>query len=162
MLVCLDTSLLILTQQSKPTPGQEKLFEAAKAYERWLDEADCGVLIPTPVVSEFLCSRDAKTRRRTLTSLQRVADLSEFDLRAAELAARLRLNYHEKHGLPKGLDRQVLTVDMMIAAIAIVNRASHIITHDTGDFQQITADFEGFDIRIRGVDEGPPGQGKLL
>lgn len=162
MLVCVDTSLLILAQQSKPNPGQEKLFQAAKSYEAWLDETDCGVLIPTPVVSEFLSSRDAEIRRRVLTSLQSFANLADFDLRAAELAAGLRLRYAQSHGLPRGLDRQVLTVDMMIAAIAMVNRASHIITHDTNDFERIIEGFEGFNIAIRGVEDGPPGQSHLF
>ena len=162
MLVCVDTSLLILTQQSKPTPGQEALFEAATAYETWLGETDCGVLIPTPVVSEFLSSRDAKIRRRILSSLQSFADLGNFDLRAAELAGQLRLHYAEQHGLPSGLERQVLTVDMMIAAIALVNRASHIITHDTDDFERIVAGIEDVNISVRGVADGPPGQGHLF
>jgi hypothetical protein len=51
---------------------------------------------------------------------------------------------------------------MMIAAIAMVNRASHIITHDLNDFEQIVSGFEGFDIQVRGVAEGPPGQGHLF
>lgn len=162
MLVCLDTSLLVITQQEQANPGQEKLYQSAQAYEKWLDETDCGVLIPTPVISEFLSSRDAKIRRGVLTSLQIFADVAEFDLRAAELAARLRCAYYEEHGLPKGLDRQVLTVDMMIAAIAMVNRASHIITHDTDDFEKIVALVDTFHVTVRGVAAGPPGQGKLL
>ena len=162
MLVCVDTSLLILTQQSAPKSGQKTLFEAARAYETWLSETDCGVLIPTPVVSEFLSSRDAKIRRQVLKSLQTFADVADFDLRAAELAARLRLRYAEKHGLPRGLDRQVLTVDMMITAIALVNRASHIITHDKADFERIVTGLDDFKISIRGVKEGPPGQGSLF
>lgn len=163
MLICLDTSLLILTQQQNPSPGHKNLFEAARAYEEWLAETDWGVLIPTPVISEFLTSRDAKTRREVLTTLQTFAQIAELDLRAAEFAARLRFTYYEKYGLPKNKNnRQVLTVDMMIAAIAMVNRASIIITHDIDDFERIVDGFEDFNISIRGVAEGPPGQGKLL
>ena len=77
------------------------------------------------------------------------------------LAARLRFHYAQKYGLPKGLDRQVLTVDMMIAATALVNHASHIITHDTDDFQRIVSSVDELNIAIRSVKEGPPGQGNL-
>ena len=48
---------------------------------------------------------------------------------------------------------------MMIAAIAIVNRASLIVTNDTSDFEQIT---ENHDVSIRDVEEGPPGQSELF
>lgn len=161
MLVCLDTSLLILTQQTRPSPGQEDLYKQAQAYEEWLSEGDAGILIPTPVIAEYLCSRDASERRQVIASLQRYADIGDFDLRAAELAARIRLSYQEKFGLPKGWARQGLSIDMMIAAIAIVNRASHIVTHDIEDFEKILSVVE-FKVHIRGVLQGPPGQGKLL
>lgn len=95
MLVCVDTSLLILTQQRKPAPGKDELFQAAKAYEKWLSETDFGVLIPTPVISEFLSSRDAKVRRRVLKSLQTFADVADFDLRAGEQRMAYRYARHQ-------------------------------------------------------------------
>ena len=162
MLVCLDTSLLILTQLDSPPPNQEKLFAAAKAYQSWLPETDWGILLPTPVIAEFLSSRDAAVRHKVLRDLQAYTHVADFDLRAAELAARLRLRYAEEYGLPKGADRQVLTVDMMIAAIAMVNRASHMITHDRRDFERIISLLDDFDIAVRSIDDGPPGQGSLF
>lgn len=46
----------------------------------------------------------------------------------------------------------------MIAAIAITNRATHIVTHDIDDFRKLTVDH---DVEIRAIKPGPPGQQEL-
>lgn len=162
MLAALYTSLLIYIQQDSPPPGQEKLHEAAQSYARWFRDTEWNILIPTPVIAEFLSSRDRTKRQKVLKAFQDFADIQPFDLRASDLAGQIRLDYIDEHGLPDRGDprRHMVTVDMMIAAVAIVNRASLIVTHDVDDFEEITADFER--IEVRDVLEPPPGQGKLF
>lgn len=104
--------------------------------------------------------KDRKRRQQILKTYQDFADIHPFELRASELAGRIRLDYHLDEGLPEkdSDERQTLTVDMMIAAVAIVNGASHIITDDVDDFEAITADY---DIEVFSIAEPPPGQGDL-
>ena len=66
MLVCLDSSLLIYIKQQQAPEGHEDLFRAADAYETWLEQTDCGILLPTPVVSEILGHNDPKRDARFL------------------------------------------------------------------------------------------------
>jgi len=47
---------------------------------------------------------------------------------------------------------------MMIAAVAVVNRASYIVTDDISDFEKITTDY---DVNVCGIEPGPPGQHEL-
>ncbi|MFB6352389.1 MAG: type II toxin-antitoxin system VapC family toxin [Bradymonadaceae bacterium] len=155
--MCVDTTLLIFTQQTEPPDGQQEVWEAAQAYEKWIRESAFGVLVPTPVVSEFLTG-DVGEANSVMTTLREFADITPFDLRAAELAGELRRSYWQRIGLPGGREGQQLTVDMMIAATAIVNGSKYIVTHDTSDFDKITADF---DVEVRGIEPGPPGQQKL-
>ncbi|MFB6262274.1 MAG: type II toxin-antitoxin system VapC family toxin, partial [Bradymonadaceae bacterium] len=157
MLVCVDTSVLILTQQTEPNEDQDRLWDAARAYEQWMRESDTGVLLPTPVISEFLTGDPGDTRD-IVSRFQSFGEVADFDLRAAELTGELRHSYSEDHELGSGLERDALTVDMMISAIAIVNRASYIVTHDTSDFREIT---DGYETDICGLTDPPPGQQKL-
>ena len=162
MLVCIDTSLLILTVQARNTAGNDPLMKAAAAYERWLSAGNHSALIPTPVVAEFLTSRDKSRRKNTLQHLQSYAEIGSSDLRAATLAGEIRYLFAAEHGLPKGQNNQILTVDIMIAAIAIVNNATHLITHNIRDFRRILECRSNEDIELCGVEEGPPGQSSLF
>jgi len=98
--VCIDTPLLIFTQQTEPYEGQEDVWEAAQAYEQWMRESTFGMLLPTPVVSEFLTG-DAGDSSSVMATLRKFADIASFDLRAAELAGELRRSYWDEVGLPE-------------------------------------------------------------
>lgn len=161
MIICVDTCLLILAHQPEPVAGQSHLYENAKSYVEWMKNEDSQILLPTPVIAEFLTSRDAEERAMILRDMQVFAQVQDFDLRAAELTGAIRLKYHDAFGLPENQQRQVVTIDMMITAIAIVNGASHLITHDVDDFERIV-ELSGGELRVRAINEGPPGQARLL
>lgn len=158
MIVCLDTCFLIYAMQEKPVVEEIELHDHAQQYLKWLSREEIPVMLPTPVISEFLTGSKRPARLEILQALARLADVYDFDLRAATLASELRSEYWARHKLPKGLKRQVLTVDMMIAATAIVNNATMLITHDVGDFERV---LDGR-LLVRGIEAGPPGQTVLL
>jgi predicted nucleic acid-binding protein len=159
LIVCIDTSLLIYALQENPSTAAEgELLRRSKEYMEWLEDKNVPVMLPTPVISEFLTGRDRTVRLDVLTALSDFAVVCDFDLRAAILASELRSEYWLKHKLPKGVKRQIVTVDMMIVATAIVNGAALIVTHNLTDFKNIA----GERIEIRSIEEGPPGQGRLF
>ena len=130
-MVCLDTMVVLWGIQSYADEGQKGMISRTKSYLKALSEKGESVMIPTPVVSECLVglSEDQMNAQRAL--IEGRFFIPAFDLSAAVEAARLLSNKHAFDlARSKGAKREQLKVDAQIAAIAIVNGAEKIISHD--------------------------------
>lgn len=137
-MICLDTMVLIWGLQRKATPDYQHLVERTQRYLKYLDEANETIMIPSPVVAEYLQGFDATGRAKQVASLQKWFFIPSFDLPSAALAAELteRANA-SKLRKNSGESRPALKVDVQIAAIAIVHGATQIVTHNIADFKTI-------------------------
>lgn len=88
-MICLDTMILILGLQRKAAPKYQHLVERTQRYLKHLDDENETIMIPSPVVAEYLQGFDAAGRARQVTSLQKLFFIPSFDLPSAALAAEL-------------------------------------------------------------------------
>ena len=137
-MICLDTMILIWGLQRKAAPNYQHLVERTQRYLKHLDEENETLMIPSPVVAEYLQGFDAAGRAKQIATLQRSFFIPSFDLPSAALSAelteradagKLRQNSEES--------RPALKVDVQIAAIAIIHGATQIVTHNIRDFKTI-------------------------
>ena len=140
-MICLDTMILILGLQKKAAPKYQYLVERTQRYLKHLDDENETIMIPSPVVAEYLQGFDTIGRVRQVASLQKLFFIPSFDLPLAALAAelsegdsfsKLRQNSNES--------RPALKVDVQIAAIAIIHGATQIITQNISDFKTLVGD----------------------
>lgn len=131
--------VLIWGLQKTAAPDYQHLVERTERYLRYLDAENETVMIPSPVIAEYLQGFDASGRAREVAALQRAFFIPSFDLPSAALAAELTDKADAKQLRKTSREnRQALKVDVQIAATAIVHGASQIVTHNIGDFKTIT------------------------
>ena len=96
-------------------------------------------MIPAPALMEYLVGLDAEEAIRQLSSLQRYFLITAFDVPAAVLAADLeRGKTRSLVRANKDLDKNKVRIDAQIVAVAIVNGAEKIISHDP-HFRELAA-----------------------
>lgn len=137
-MICLDTVVLILGLQRKAAPEYQYLVERTQRYLNHLDEENETIMIPSPVVAEYLQGFDAVGRVKQVASLQKLFFIPSFDLPSAALAAELseRSSFSELRQ-SSNESRPALKVDIQIAAIAIIHGATQIVTQNISDFKTI-------------------------
>ncbi len=134
MLVCVDTMMLIWGVQGTARPNQQGMIPRARAYLKELAEKRHHILVPTPVITEYLTPFDANDRTAQLEVLQKMFVVAPFDLRASVIAAELwgqrdRLKaIREEYGSSRGK----VKMDCHIVAVAKAHGASHLVSHDEG------------------------------
>ena len=137
-MICLDTMILIWGLQRKAAPNYQHLVDRTQRYLRSLDEENETIMIPSPVVAEYLQGFDATGRTKQIAGLQRLFFIPSFDLPSAALTAELIENADvDKLRKNSEESRPALKVDVQIAAIAIVHGATRIVTHNISDFKNI-------------------------
>ena len=130
-MICLDTHVVIWGLKGEATSGQEGMIHRTKQFIKHQFEEGNDLMIPAPVVSEVLI-------RGTTSQLQAVRDLMErsffipsFDMPAAYLAAELERSREAVELIDSGqAPREHIRVDTQIAAIAIIQNAEMIVSHD--------------------------------
>jgi predicted nucleic acid-binding protein len=133
--ICFDTTPLIWGVRGESTRGQEQEIEKTRAYIRYLRDAHKQIMIPSPVVSEYLIGASA-TELHELEVLKRGFQIPSFDLPSAILAAKLQRGDTIKILQEDfDLDRECIKVDAQIIAIAIINHAVKIITNNDKHFK---------------------------
>lgn len=131
-MICFDTMLLIWGVQGTATLGQEDMIVRTKRYIRYLAEKRTKIMIPAPVVTEYLLGfgpQDAKVQH---SLIEQYFYVPSFDLPAARLAAELLRNRQVTDAIraEHGIGREQLRNDAQILAVAITNSAEKVISTD--------------------------------
>ena len=132
MLVCFDTNILIWGIRGIATSGQEHMVIRAKKYMLHLSNNNIKVLLPTPVIAEYLTRYDAESRKQQIEFLQERFRIAPFDLPAASMAAAIQNRRNLISGLKEefGGNRGSIKTDCQIIAVATVAGADTIVSHD--------------------------------
>ncbi len=130
MIVCLDTHILIWGIKREASPGQEPEIERAARFLQWLENKRHTVLIPSPVLGEFLMRVPPQAHSNVLSLFHAHFIVPPYDALCASQFARI---WQHKNGLKSGeLSRREIKVDSMIVAVAIVQQAEAIYSNDDG------------------------------
>jgi hypothetical protein len=92
-------------------------------------------MLPAPVVAEYLAGFPEDEQASQASLIEQLFFVPAFDLRAAEVAAQLRTAKRGREALKElaqsgQMDKPALSTDLQIIAIAIVQKAEFIISHD--------------------------------
>ncbi len=135
--IAFDTTPLIWGVREDSDPNDSHMIAHTKKYIKKLQSEGYGIVIPSPVVSEYLVGATA-TQFHEAKILSRGFLIADLDSPSAVLAARLQRGgmvdiIHNETGIPKPSIR----IDTFIIAIAILNRVEKIITHNKNEFETI-------------------------
>lgn len=108
------------------------MIERTKNYLKFLYEQKKRIMIPAPVVGEFLVKFNDTERNDLIQVIEKSFYVPSFDIRAAGLAAELTGNQSIISEIKETTDinKACLKVDAMIVAIAILHNAEMIVTND--------------------------------
>ena len=130
-MICFDTSVLIWGVQGRARPGQADMVERTRKYIRHLSEKKQQIMVPSPVVQEYLRGFESPLLEEQARLIERSFFVPALDFRAAVLAAQLQ---PRRDAAPseraEAIDRQSVRVDAQVVAIAIANHAEKIISGD--------------------------------
>ncbi len=133
-LVCIDNHILVWGIRKTATPGQEGMIERATQLLEELDEKRIRVIVPAPVVAEFLTGTAESEHARVLQTFQEKFILAPFDALAALVTARARRK-NLQSGLEKTIREELSSVarpqgavDHMILGIALANKVDLLYT----------------------------------
>lgn len=115
------------------------MVERTKRYLDSLKDENETLMIPTPVVAEYLQGFDRDAQPDQLDKLQRYFFLPSFDVASACLAAEISSGKTVPTSYGPG-DRDSIKTDVQIIAIAIVHRADLIVTHNVSEFSRLAGD----------------------
>jgi predicted nucleic acid-binding protein len=153
-MICLDTPLLIWGVRGISTRGQEHEIVKAARYIRWLKMKNLQVMVPTPVLAEFLVGATA-TELHEMSIFEMGFQIPPFDIPAAKITADLMRDAHHVKAIREeyGIGNQCIKTDAMILAIAISRNAQQIITSDN-HFKSLEK-LSGGKIAVSGIPEIP-------
>lgn len=145
MVVCLDTHVLIWGVRGFASPGQEEMPSRARAFLEKLSRDREQVIIPAPVVAEYLIGVSPAYQQSSLEKMGKSFVIAPFDAAAAGEAARIRTALGIGGGPtvsgPNGnCNRTALKFDLLIVAVALSRKCDVIYSSD-GDFKKLFSDF---------------------
>jgi predicted nucleic acid-binding protein len=131
--------VLIWGVQHRASHGQEEMVSRTGRYLRSLRDTSEVLMVPTPVVAEYLQGFDKEQGNVQLATLSRYFYMPAFDVPSAALAAELSRN-SEVRTAYAAVGRPSLKIDAQIVATAVIHGAALIITSDTKAFQILAGD----------------------
>ncbi|HHY38833.1 MAG TPA: type II toxin-antitoxin system VapC family toxin [Clostridia bacterium] len=138
MIVCLDTHVLIWGIREEAESGQERMIQRTKAFLSELEREKHTVIIPAPVVMEFLLGVPLERHPDVLESLQKRFRVIPFDVVAASFASEIWLTQFKGRTIPDSwrlanpdITKAMLKVDIQLIGIALSRRAEVIYSNDT-------------------------------
>jgi predicted nucleic acid-binding protein len=160
MIACLDTNILIWGIRSYSNPGQENLIEDSKALLEKLEKEKDRVIIPSPVIFEYLLGiGDRSILAKIQNELSKRFEIAPFDNLAAHICADIWLEKNNGQSvapeLQKFAPKAFLKVDCQIVSIAVSRNAEIIYTHDS---RKSLLAFAENHIKISDIPPAPPKQ----
>src|ERR1700691_1630264 len=136
-MICLDTPVLIWGVRGFASRHQEHEIVKAQRYIEWLKRKDKRVMIPAPIIAEYLVGASA-TELNEGTIFELNFQIPPFDLPAAKIAANLMRDTDLLRTVQteERVPHQCVKTDIMIIAIAMHRGAEKIVTSDS-DFHVI-------------------------
>jgi predicted nucleic acid-binding protein len=136
--ICLDTTPMIWGVREDADNDDFHMIERTKLYIKKISEAGFAIMVPSPVVAEYLVGA-TQTQFHENEIIRRGFEHPDFDVRCAELAARLQRGgmvdeIHDETGIPKSNIR----IDSFIISIAIINEAEKIVTNNVREFKKLS------------------------
>lgn len=141
-MICIDTMVLIWGVQKYAQKDRDKEvnenIELAGTFIKHIAKEGESIIIPAPVVMEYLAGLEDSVRSKHLAILDNFGTIASLDTKASALAAKLHRRYQNKINkrIPKGEKPRIAT-DTMILAIALSQNASMIVTHNQSDFTKL-------------------------
>lgn len=170
-MVSLDTNILIEAARIPSIQNQGIVYGALNVI-RGLIERQEDLIIPIPVMFEFLCSQDRLLRDTILKSFMDYGAVAPMDERSAILAANVHsvlrdsgYNIPRLENISRSDSQEIVKVDMMIAAISVVEGATAIYTRNVRDFEPISSALStlGYSLLVMDIQEcSEPVQGNLF
>jgi predicted nucleic acid-binding protein len=149
-MICVDTCVLIWGVQSHGNPKKNPKIDKTRRYLEFLAEEEIPIMVPSPVVTEYLMGFKEDEHPAELNKLGHRFFLPSFDVAAATVAARLMSGKKiSTVASQSGVSRNVVKFDLQVVATAIVHHADKIVTGNTAEFQKIAGDkLEVIDVPI--------------
>lgn len=132
MLVCVDTHVLIWGIKKDSAPSQRIMIERTVNFLHWLQNEQQKIIVPAPVLGEFLMRIPADEHPRITRDIQSKFMVLPYDAAAASLFAQI-WQKNKNNGLPaENNGREKMKTDSLIVAIAVANKASILYSEDPG------------------------------
>ncbi len=143
-MICLDTTILIWGVQGVSDNHRGDMPEKAKRYIEYLTQQGKRIMVPAPVIHEFLTGIIPSEIQQFLSVLSQhqLFYVPSFDFPSAVKAADLDRDRNEMKDICSsfGLKRQEIKIDTQIIAIAIMHGEDEIITDNVDHFERIAKD----------------------
>lgn len=150
MVVGIDTHVLIWGIQRTAASSQTDMIERTVNFLAWLQNEQQVIIVPAPVLAEFLMRIPAEEHNRVSQEIQSRFIVPPFDAATASMFARI-WQANKNNGFPSESDgRERVKTDSMIIAVAVVNKAKILYSEDPG-LQKSAKDF----IETRGIPSVP-------
>ena len=131
-MICFDTMTIIWGVQGAAKESQSDMVNRTKRYIQHLAEKNEKIMIPTPALTEYLVGFPPEEQINQRQVIERNFIVPSFDIAAVGVAAELLGNIEVIQEMRKKgeYDKIRVSIDAQIIAIAIVNQAEKIISHD--------------------------------
>ena len=130
MIVCLDTQVLIWGIKREAQESQRDMIEKTANFLAWLDDERHIVMVPSPVLGEFLMRIPYEGHAAIQQIIESKFIVPSFDRIAASWFARIWQENNHNRGKAGVITRDEVKVDSMIVAVAKANNASRIYSED--------------------------------
>jgi hypothetical protein len=144
-MVCIDTHVLMWGVQEYATDGQEEMIDRTKRFLRWLEGLGTQILIPTPIIAEFLMDVPSKHHATITNLLEANFIVAPFDTQAASYFARMWQEKRDQGVIDEmkaaGKTREVIKFDAMFVSIAVARKAARIYSQDHNGVAKFAAGY---------------------
>ncbi len=133
-LVAIDTHILMWGVQEWASDHEQHMIDKTKRFLKWLENRKTQVLVPTPIIAEFLMDVPIKFHPTINNLLETSFIVAPFDAQAASVFAKI---WQEKKAQgcvdelkALGKTRALIKFDSMFVATALARKASRIYSQD--------------------------------
>lgn len=132
MMVCIDTHVLIWGIKRDAVASQSFMIERTVNFLHWLQNEQQKIIVPAPVLGEFLMRIPPEDHARVTREIQNKFIVMPYDAAAASLFAQI-WQKNKNNGMPaENTGREKMKTDSLIVAIAVVNKAKILYSDDPG------------------------------
>jgi predicted nucleic acid-binding protein len=112
--------------------SQSNMVERTKRYIEYLADKNEKIMIPAPALTEYLVGFSPAKQKEQSQVIERNFIVPSFDIAAVGVAAELLGNTKviQEMRIKGEYDKVRVSIDAQIIAIAIVNHAEKIVSHD--------------------------------
>lgn len=136
-MICFDTNALIWAVESNPPDHVSDHCNRVRAYLERLKDEQTPVMIPVPVLFEFLCKYPREQHEAVRTALAEGFVLFDASPQVASEGAALFHGGQAAAQAAGGVPKQQRKMDLLVAASAIIANAAEIISEDR-DYDQLS------------------------